>query len=201
MKRAYRKWTEEEIEKLMSSFNTKPVHVIAEELNRTVRAITVKASRLGLTHDQRLKPIWDITPDPSDLKAIAWAIVTEGTIGIRSQKYRSGNVGYDPYVTVGNCNLTLLGKFKQMVGAGRIYRHPKKIKRRTCYHWVLNRTIETLELLELIKQFLPIKKGQAELVIRLCKLRLGAPRGKPSPHKEEERALYQKVRRLNREGK
>jgi len=200
MTRACRKWTEEEIKKLEELYSNKPAHIIAEELGRTVESITTRASLLGLTNDLRRKPIWEVVPDPSNLKAIAWTIATEGTIGIRLQKNRKGHVTHDPYVEVGNTSLILLEKFMEMVGAGRIYKHPPVEGRKTFYHWVLNRTIETLRFLELIKPFLPIKEKQAEYVIELCKLGLNTPLGKKSPYKEREKELYLLVKKFNRGG-
>lgn len=202
MTSSWRKWTSQEIEALHSLWGKQSSEQIGQRIGRSQVAVEIKASQLNLTYDTRLKPFWDMAIHEEDRKAIAWTIASEGTIGVRIQ-HRQGNGyrGYDPYVAVGNTDPQFLEAFLALVGAGRIYPHPEKRPNyRPSAHWVLNRNIECLKLLETVSSYLPIKRRQAELVIELCRLKLQEGRGFRSPSAHRQAEIYSEVRALNRRG-
>jgi len=135
-------------------------------------------------------------------RAIAWTISAEGTITI-NPKHQKNPHGYAlalPVVAVSNTEKDFILRFWEMVGkVGRVtkaYKH--KTGLRPCWQWFLHSTRGCLCLLEQIYDFLPIKKKQAELVMKFCRLRLNH---KSKPYTDEEIDLIKEIRTLQHRGK
>ena len=134
--------------------------------------------------------------------AVAWTIAAEGTITINPnhQKNRRGYVLALPTIAVSNTERDFLLHFWEMVGIGRVTKtyQPSNPRRRPITQWFLHSTRGCLVLLEQIYDYLPIKKKQAEIVMKFCRLRLAH---KSKPYTDEEIGLIKEIRALQHRGR
>jgi len=98
-------------------------------------------------------------------EAIAWTIAAEGYISLKSN-----HNSYQPRVGMANTEKEFIDKFYIMVGnIGHIYSYDHHNPRhRIKWFWELYSLGGCLEFLLQIKDYLPIKREQADIVIDYC---------------------------------
>lgn len=144
--------------------------------------------------------------DSNQLSYIAGIIDGEGSIGIvRTNVKKEYGIrhGYSPSLCVVNTNLRLLEHLLTMTGFGKIIPRKKRSKKhKQCYIWYLN-TRELKQLLALVKDFLVIKKNQAELALNMFKLTSATKKGRSSLTQEQKslrEVIYVEMKTLNQRG-
>ncbi len=134
--------------------------------------------------------------------AIAWTIASEGTITINpyfSKSHKGFYLAY-PNIVISNTELDFIQAFHELMGkTGTICQTGKATEnRKASWQWQLRSIEGCLRLLEQIKDYLPIKKKQAQIVIDYCHLRL---RNLTKPYTNYELELINQIRSLNTRGR
>lgn len=188
-------WSKEETEILKKIYPTTPNEKIAKILKREKREIHDKAISLGLKKlnltiwgKSEIKPLKDI-----DKAYIAGFLDGEGYIGVEKHEDH-----FLTRVTISNTHKGVIEKIREITGIGTIAVRKEDYRYKTCYVWRLHKQIDMLEFLETIKDFLIVKKEQAELMIKLLKLKKN--RSKYSKPTKEELEIAEKLRELNKRG-
>jgi len=137
-------------------------------------------------------------------EAVAWAIATEGSISLVSYSTpsrNSGNPTIRPYINLGNTNLELVERFRDMVGYGHVYKRTvAKNGHKPTHYWAAVSLQDCLSFLTEIVDYLPIKSEQAEIVIDFCSRRLKRPLGSRHPYVEKDWRQVAVMHELNRVG-
>lgn len=140
---------------------------------------------------------------------LAGFVDADGSISIKSLSKKKYAVGF---ITVYNCNEAVINIFRKELGAGKS-RYKKtgkgknKINWRPCWEWQLTAQKAAIAIRK-IRPYLKIKDKQADLVLRLCKLKEsssgGLARWNPVRY-ERFQKLYIKLKdrckKLNKRGK
>ena len=163
--------------------------------------------------DTRLVRQQTITLSFEGKVAVAWALACDGSIAVHCIRNRQGRglPSFLPLIVVSSTDKELVEGVRDYIKFGYIYcvTDTKRKNYRDYWRWTVTRTDEILQILEQIRQFLPIKQRQAELVIELCKTRLNhyigwKPRrlwGSAREGYDRECQIYEEVTTLNRNHK
>ena len=151
-----------------------------------------------------LKPL----PNPpkctkEDKIKIAWAIACDGSITIHCYKHSSHYV-LKPSVGFTNTEESIVKEVKKTVAMGNIVEHSAgNPKHKDATIWNLTSFLEILHLLKEIKNYLPIKKRRAELVIEFIESRIkrGVLENQHLPYSKREWEIYEEVKKLNKRGR
>ena len=103
-------------------------------------------------------------------EAVAWVIAAEGSISIGTSNCK-GHKYYYPRVEVSNTDKEFIDSFHYLVGyigSADYAKTGRNPNHKVCYHWVITSISQCLGFLIAIREFLPIKHKQAELVIEYC---------------------------------
>ena len=140
---------------------------------------------------------------------IAGIIDGEGSLYCRKVKSPANKIRpffYRTELLVGNTNLALLEKIKEVVGDGRIYKINRTHEKPTwspIWHYKLH-TQKLSQFLLQIKDFLIAKRTQAEILVRVSEIneehRSGRRKFITSASEAELEELYDKLRMLNKRG-
>ena len=146
---------------------------------------------------------------------IAWSLAWEGWIGLTKCSRSKGHaMQYTPHITIGNTDIELLKKFRDITGCGHIYTYNTgktyKSNWRVQAAWQINNTFEVLEFLQEIYGFLPAKQPQANLLMEFCRIRLDRKqkgykgfnmRSGINTWSIREEEIYQELKKLNKRGR
>lgn len=196
-KRRY--WTEKERKFLKERYPTTPNQELGRMIGRTASAVKHEGIRLGIQKNPYFKSLFFVRPSrvkkiPDNLKGyVACAIDGEGTILIG---YSSSNIPR-PRICIGNTNEPFIQFLRKVIGTGTVY----KTKKRQNPKWKLMCSLQLYaiqdikSLLEQIRDFLIIKRKNAELVLRFIEIHTSVGY---SPEMDE---IYKEIRHLNKRGK
>jgi len=139
----------------------------------------------------------------SDLQAV-WLsafIDGEGTIGIWRERRQGNKSGYryKAVVTVSNTNFDILSQMKKFVdGCVNVHSTGRKKRQKVCYRLTVKQRAVGL-LLQQIRDFLIIKRRQADIVLQFCRALEQAPVRTSEDHEIFEQ-LYLECKALNKRG-
>jgi len=128
---------------------------------------------------------------------VAWTVSAEGTISINARHSvspHSHRFRACPIICVSNTEKEFITRFWSLVVVGGIYLHKRLKSGKNVWTWSLRSVLGCYTLLSEIKEYLPIKREQADLVIKFCESRL---RHLNKPYTDYEIALIKQVRFLN----
>jgi len=149
----------------------------------------------------------------SRLAVAAGFLAGEGCFRIDKKRPKQGGSSkvyphYGPSIRAGQVDREPLDLLQALFGGTtRLQRHDGNPRHQPMYLWQIGGSHQVLDCLRRIRRYLPTKKSQADLLIRLCHLlqeRSRSPGSKTNPqralHWEEYEELYQAAKRLNRKG-
>ena len=137
-----------------------------------------------------------------DKRLIAWCISLEGSIMLTKNR-----TGYTPIVEFINTNLELINKFYVLMGDTPSHIYRKRYNdgiRSDSYRCRCNHLTVVKDLLESIKDYLPSKREQADLLLEFINLRLNCKDSWGSrglSYTTKERDIHIKIKELNKIGK
>ena len=156
--------------------------------------------------DTRLVEQVQISLSIEDKIALAWALMTEGSIIVRIVRRPSSHYdGYIPVLTFTSTDIELTHKVQSITRCGHVYhvKVPRRPQERDTWRWSLHRVREVLSVLDQVYPYLIIKKKQAWLTMEICRIKL--ERGMffnqftgRRPTFERETEIYLTVKTLNR---
>jgi hypothetical protein len=156
--------------------------------------------------DTRLVEQVQISLSIEDKIALAWALMTEGSIIVRIvHRPTSQYAGYVPVLTFTSTDIELTQKVQWITRCGHIYhvKVPRRPQERDTWRWSLHRVREILSILDQVYPYLIIKRKQAWLTMEICRLKLerglifNQSTGR-RPTFERETEIYLTVKSLNR---
>jgi hypothetical protein len=141
---------------------------------------------------------------PTERAYIAAVIDGDGTISINKVKRRHKTPQYRPKVRVVNTDIRLIEYFTRLIGRNNFYvcyRKPRPSRQPTFEIQFKESLIPFL--LEQIKEYLVIKKKQAELVIAFCNTYSShwGCNGVADSIVEQREKIYREIQRLNKRGR
>lgn len=134
---------------------------------------------------------------------MAWALATDGSIGIG---HSTGNQEYchiRPFVTFTNTNEQFVEKFLNISKMGIIIKRERPKPHKDKVTWIIGSFLEVLYLLKKIEPHLPIKRKQAQLIMEFIESRIkrGILQKRNVPYSEREFEICEEVKLLNKRGK
>jgi len=195
-------WKPEEIDILKKYYSNLEQEKLQQLLpHRTIHAIHAKARSLGLKRDPRYIGTFSckfIKGEANEFEKgyVVGLLEGEGTISIVS-----GKRAYVPYISITNTERKVVETCQKIVGGKIITYKGRKKNHKDVY--ILHIT-KTYPVYLVLKEILPLmiserKRKIAELVLKFCELRLEKPY--PSLLTQEEKAIVNEVRKLNKRGK
>lgn len=198
-------WTDEEIEKLKKMY---PVATKKELLktfpNRTWSAIVSKAHKLGLKKvERKLPPLNGSKLKETEKAYIAGFLDGEGTITISKATNKTG-VHYLPVVQLANTNEKVMKwlceKLKKLnISFSFLIDRPKKKNWKECYIIIIREMESIRKFLYEIKDYLIVKRTQAELLLEFVESRLKKIHyfDGYNTYTEREKEIIEKIRKMN----
>lgn len=174
------------------------------------------ASRRIKRVDRRLIRQVDVQMSTESQIAVAWALASEGTIGVRIARAGGKNPSFIPFLTCTNTNPVFIERFCDAIRCGRVYfvdriKYGDGPQNKDVYIWQLTRTLEVKQVILQIMDHLPIKLEQAKLVLELCDMKINRAIDKTryygNQHKSSNRnyqrelEIFQTVKSLNKRGR
>jgi len=206
-------WTEGEIKILIENYGKIRFSDLSKLIPRhTPAAIRRKAAVLHLSKKGKIQAFTSIRPSKIqklenlsefELGYIAGMIDGEGCIGANIDER---NKIVTPYIIITNTDKKLMEWLSSILGYDFYIK--KQTHRKTCYQIGIRRIRDIKKVLDLIKDKLIVKKEQAELMYRLCLIKLNkklvAITDKSKIKRigngltQEEIEIYQKLKELNK---
>jgi hypothetical protein len=190
-------WSEKEQEFLIQNYGLLKARKIARILGRPLSGVRWEVARLGLRKNGKNRTIKfnfnGITRE--DIAYIAGFIDGEGTITLNPVR---GGKWWTPYVGVINTDFNIIGFFAKIFGRQASLKKSKNLERNDAYGVEITSFREVYEFLQIIYPYLRVKKEQAKLLLKYCKIRLARSW---QPVNIQEKEIVEKIRELNRRGK
>lgn len=126
----------------------------------------------------------------------------EGGIQITrtARKDREYTLALHPCVYFTNTNQESIETLREWIGAGCVVRAKEKEGYKLKFILHVTGTKNIIELLELLRPYLIIKKAQAHVILQYCKSRADHYMGHSRRYTEEELSLYTALKALNQRG-
>ena len=132
-------------------------------------------------------------------EAVAWIMAAEGSFTL--QRVRNS---LQPKISVNNTERAFIDEFFLLVGYGNrgvhTYNdsHPRW---NTLYHWYIGANKDCLAFCSDVRDFMPIKHEQVDLLVEFCTRGIERGCGCKSCVGERDWEIYERLRQLNRRGK
>ena len=153
---------------------------------------------------QNAKPNLKLTT--IEATAVAWAIASEGYIGLICCKYRPPNKPYQkriqPVIEIANNKYEYLHILQNYIG-GSISQKRTVWPTKPAWRLTICGNYDVYTLLKQIEKHLPIKKEQAKMIMEFCILRMDISTRKTvrnMPYQNRVWELVEIMRKLNKKG-
>jgi len=166
--KGYRKYTEEELQTLLSLYGQMPLKEVAQQMGVSYGALRWQLHQMGIT-----KPIGQVNAlhhldlEPTVLAYLAGLIDGEGTVSIR--KFRGK---WKPTVRIANTSMVLIAWLESKITSPSVGVETRPAKRNHSISYMFNIIgLAHLPLYESLLPYMVIKHRQLQLVIEYCYLR------------------------------
>jgi hypothetical protein len=192
-----RTWTEEEIQILLSSFQTAPREELTKRLRRKWSEIVWYANdKLGLKRGQLTTRFWKTKIPELDERAWSYlAGIVDGEGSISLAKFKRAPYFY-PRLSIINSNEELMKFVMEKLGVSTGYLHKGTISKGYSI-FIYIQGVKCFKLIEKLKSYLVAKRRQAELVLELLRIAKNHYPYDEYYLKEGER-IYNEMRKINK---
>lgn len=162
------KWSDDEIKFLENNYDSMLKGKIVSEINRTWISIKCKASKMGLKRSKKVKETIDIKNHKpigisnEDASYLAGVIDSDGSITF----IKNHDIYFNPVVSVTNMSKNLIKKIEKITEVSKI----NYISKKGLWKWETSSRRDVYGILKSIKEYLIIKKKQAELTLNFIEI-------------------------------